>query len=213
MQFTCDEREAERLLRLAVLGAYVVANGGGVCEEVSDYEDVKEKLVREYLRAKGAGPALTELQAELTAERALEKMRKYLDGYEEQSWQWKLAEKLAEAECPGNRTEERLKRQELYEWVLQEEGGEGGATDLGGGEKPEKKKNGRGGGFPRRKAPAAICLPAGNRARKMKRTKRGGGRLKGSAAVGRGKIPQEGRARKNCCFRTKKEGIKRLLFI
>ncbi len=138
MQFTCDEREAERLLRLAVLGAYVVANGGGVCEEVSDYEDVKEKLVREYLRAKGAGPALTELQAELTAERALEKMRKYLDGYEEQSWQWKLAEKLAEAECPGNRTEERLKRQELYEWVLQEEGADAVSIDLSGWEKSGK---------------------------------------------------------------------------
>ena len=132
MQFTCDEREAERLLRLAVLGAYIVANGGGVCEETSGYEEVKEKLIRGYLREKGAGPALTELQAGLTAERALEKMRKYLDGYEEQSWQWKLAEKLAEAECPGNRTEERLKRQELYEWVLQEEGADAVSIDVSG---------------------------------------------------------------------------------
>lgn len=139
MQFTCDEREAERLLRLAVLGAYVVANGGGVCEEVSDYEDVKEKLVREYLRAKGAGPALTELQVGLTAERALEKMRKYLDGYEEQSWQWKLAEKLAEAECPGDMTEERLKRQELYEWVLQERGEKAVSVDVSGFERQGKK--------------------------------------------------------------------------
>ena len=138
MQIILDERESEQLLRLAVLGAYIVANGGGVCEEVSDYEDVKEKLVREYLRAKGAGPALTELQAGLTAERALEKMRKYLDGYEEQSWQWKLAEKLAEAECPGNRTEERLKRQELYEWVLQEEGADAVSIDLSGWEKSGK---------------------------------------------------------------------------
>ena len=97
MQIILDERESEQLLRLAVLGAYIVANGGGVCEEPSGYEEVKEKLIRGYLREKGAGPALTELQAGITAERALEKMRKYLDGYEEQAWQWKLAE----AEYPG----------------------------------------------------------------------------------------------------------------
>ena len=139
MQITCNERESERLLRLAVLGAYIVANGGGVCEETSGYEEAKEKLIRGYLREKGAGPALTELQAGITAERALEKMRKYLDGYEEQAWQWKLAEKLAEAECPGNMTEERLKRQELYEWVLQERGEKAVKVDVSGFERQGEK--------------------------------------------------------------------------
>ncbi len=65
MQIILDERESEQLLRLAVLGAYIVANGGGVCEETSGYKEVKEKLIRGYLREKGAGPALTELQAAL----------------------------------------------------------------------------------------------------------------------------------------------------
>lgn len=139
MQITCNERESERLLRLAVLGAYIVANGGGVCEETSGYEEVKEKLIRGYLREKGAGPALTELQAGIMAERALEKMRKYLDGYEEQAWQWKLAEKLAEAECPGDMTEERLKRQELYEWVLQERGEKAVSVDVSGFERQGEK--------------------------------------------------------------------------
>lgn len=139
MQIIWEEKEIDQLLRLAVLGAYIVTNGGGVCEESWDYEGVKEKLIREYLHAKGAGPALTELQAGVTADRVLEEMRKYLDGYEEQAWQWKLAEKLAEAECPGNMTEERLKRQELYEWVLQERGEKAVSVDVSGFERQGEK--------------------------------------------------------------------------